>query len=104
MNWLLPMSRCAVMRPAISTWLPSFNSLATYFVRAWPQPSVGVNLFANGLMPFALSFARFVRRCSISEFSDGGVGPDGCSINESGDETRWRARVQLRNHWAGSAG
>src|ERR1700743_3648424 len=76
MNMLLPISRCAVMRPASETSRPSAK-----FERAASQASVGVNLLAKGLTPFARSAASLALRCSINEFVSS-------ITNATGDETQ----------------
>src|SRR5690606_22180804 len=64
----LPMSRCAVTRPATDTRWPSGSLPESKPLRASLHLVSGVNLFWNGSMPLARSAASLARRCSISEF------------------------------------
>src|SRR5581483_8627119 len=68
MNMDLPISRCAVMRPATETSVVSLNSPRLYFSRAASQDSVGVNLLRNGKIFFTSSALSLARRWSINEF------------------------------------
>src|SRR5688572_5539948 len=64
----LPISRCAVMRPATETFVPSGNTPDSNPLRASLHARSGVNLFLNGSMPFARKAVSLALRCSISEF------------------------------------
>ena len=67
-NWDLPMSRWAVMRPAMRTGAPSGRVPLSKAWRAAPQPMPGVNLLRKGSMPRACSAASLALRCSTNAF------------------------------------
>src|SRR6266511_5262639 len=68
-KWLLPMSRCAVMRPAARSVSPSLNCSRTSAIdplTSKPEP--------NGSTPLARRASSFLRRSAISSFSSSIVG------------------------------
>src|SRR6266550_2627150 len=63
-KWLLPMSRCAAMRPAARTVAPSLN-----FSHTSPTDPLGSKPAPNGSTPFVRSASSFLRRSAMSSFS-----------------------------------
>src|SRR5579884_781101 len=63
-KWLLPMSRCAVIRPAARSVSPSLN-----FSRTSAMDPLTSNPEPNGSTPFARRASIFLRRRAINSFS-----------------------------------